>query len=95
MTNEAVKLIRRDIAKIRNSTPEPGTVIRFDMIIEYEPTKGYSYAAIYVNNFWYLSGRLDSQRDINRITHDRLTKMFANEPDKFQNIRVATAWEDV
>ena len=80
--NELVKLIQKDIKKIQSSTPEDGSVIRFDMFVEAGPIDGYQFVAIFKNNRWYLSGTIDYMRDLRVIGHDQLMELFAKKPDK-------------
>ena len=98
--SDAVKVLRKEIAR---SKIEEGTVVRFNRTLktrwdemsrrafEVEDGKVITYAAIFVNDRWYLTGKgeLGNEALTNRDFVDRLSQ------SDISNIEVATAFESV
>lgn len=98
--SDAVKVLRKEIAR---SKIEEGTVVRFDRTLlagydyarremsHIEDGKVLTYAAVFVNDRWYLTGKgaLGNEALTNRDFVDRLSR------SDISNIEVATAFESV
>ena len=98
--SDAVKVLRKEIAR---SKIEEGTVVRFNRTLktrwdemsrrafEVEDGKVLTYAAVFANDRWYLTGKgqLEARELTNRDFIDRLSQ------SDISNIEVATDFESI
>lgn len=96
MTKESFAArLRKDIAQALG--PEAGTVIRFDCVIQpkhFDPRQSerrYTYAAVFANNHWYLTGQCEFF-GANSFTHGQFISEVLTR-NGVDNIAVATGFE--
>jgi hypothetical protein len=102
----AAKALRKAVE--REAGPAAGTVVRFVRVVagEYDPMRDtnvvvrkqrLTYAAIFVNERWYLTGSLADGRSsggpvrTTTLTHRNFVALLAGED--VEDAEVATAWE--
>lgn len=77
MSAQAIKALRKVVNRPKI---EPGTVVRFtvtfgaDLLMEV-PGETYQYAAMFVNNFWYLT----SQREVSPLDDGSVIRPRLNQ----------------
>lgn len=74
---------------LRMAEPDEGAVVR--LTVQYpESPKIYTYAAVRIDGFWYLSGA-----NAARKTWDELIVFFRTKNIEIISIKQATSWEDL
>jgi len=84
---DSVKVLRKALSKRKKNVVEDGTVVRF--------VSGgvYSYAAIYVNNRWYLTGNGYYFGGNVFTNEDFMENVLGNSGT--DNVEIATSFEEV
>lgn len=88
--------IKKDI---KNAKGVAGTVIRFDVCFETdlmrrENAKRYSYAALFTNNRWYLTGTRGFGDGRTEFDYAELLRILASD-ERVENIAVAVEFEAI
>lgn len=101
MTQDTLlKQLREAIDRAKG--PEAGTVVRFELVhrpsgrdadTEMSASRRYTYAAVFANNRWYVTGKFGFHGE-HSFTHGRfVSDVLAN--DEVENITIATEYTTV
>lgn len=95
--NNVAAQLRKEVSRVKG--PELGTVVRFELVITAEfnsltkEIRRYTYAAVFTNNYWYVTGERGFFGE-HAFPHSRfVAEVLARKG--VENIVVATDFETV